>query len=158
MYFLENARISIKISLRFGPNGSINNIPALVQIMAWCRPGDTPLSEPLVVRFTTHICVTRPQWVVGLSVLWDQVWQKPATSVCEAHSTCINNECLGFTTTYPNNPYSYIVYIWCRITEMTQKYNNVYMFRNIIKVVLYAVLWSCHSHTAKFLEDCVIWI
>ena len=25
--------------------GPINNIPALVQIMAWCRPGDKPLSE-----------------------------------------------------------------------------------------------------------------
>ena len=25
----------------------INNIPALVQIMAWRRPGDKPLSEPM---------------------------------------------------------------------------------------------------------------
>ena len=25
---------------------TINNIPALVQIMAWCRPGDKPLYEP----------------------------------------------------------------------------------------------------------------
>ena len=28
--------------------GPINNIPALVQIMAWCRPGDKPLSEPMM--------------------------------------------------------------------------------------------------------------
>ena len=27
------------------PKGPINNIPALVQIMAWPRPGDKPLSE-----------------------------------------------------------------------------------------------------------------
>ena len=38
----------------------INNIPALVQIMAWRRPGDKPLSEALVVRLLTHICVARP--------------------------------------------------------------------------------------------------
>ena len=31
--------------------------------MAWRRPGDKPLSEPIVVRLPTHICVTRPQWV-----------------------------------------------------------------------------------------------
>ena len=42
----ENVWISIKISLKFVPKVSINNIPALVQIMAWCRLGDKPLSEP----------------------------------------------------------------------------------------------------------------
>ena len=35
----ENVRNSIKISLKFIPKVRINNIPALVQIMAWCRPG-----------------------------------------------------------------------------------------------------------------------
>ena len=34
----ENVRISIKISLKFVPKGPINNIPALVQIMAWPAP------------------------------------------------------------------------------------------------------------------------
>ena len=59
----ENVRISIKFSLTFVPKGPINNIPALVQIMAWCRPGDKPLSESVMVSLLTHICVTRPQWV-----------------------------------------------------------------------------------------------
>ena len=58
----ENVRISINISLKFVPKGLINNIPALVQIMAWPRPGDKPLSEPMMVSLLTHICVTRPQW------------------------------------------------------------------------------------------------
>ena len=31
--------------------------------MAWCRPGDKPLSEPMVVSLLTHICFTRPQWL-----------------------------------------------------------------------------------------------
>ena len=59
----EHGWISIKISLKFVPKGRINNIPALVQIMAWRRPGDKPLSEPMMVTLPTHICVTRPQWV-----------------------------------------------------------------------------------------------
>ena len=40
-----------------------NKIPVLVQILAWHRPGHKPLSEPMMVSFLTHICVTRPQWV-----------------------------------------------------------------------------------------------
>ena len=43
----ESVRISIKILLKFVPKGPIKNIPALVQIMAWRRPGDKPLSEPI---------------------------------------------------------------------------------------------------------------
>ena len=62
----ENAWIPIKISLKFVPQGPINNIPALVQIMAWRRPGDKPLSGLMMVRLPTHICVTRPQWVKRL--------------------------------------------------------------------------------------------
>ena len=41
--------------------GPMNNIPSLVQIMDWRRPGDKPLSEPMMVSLLTHICVTRPQ-------------------------------------------------------------------------------------------------
>ena len=54
----ENAEISI-------------NIPVLVQVMAWrlvigadnglVRPGDRPLSVPMMVRLPTQICVTRPR-------------------------------------------------------------------------------------------------
>ena len=63
IFLNENVRISIKISLKFVPKGPIDNIPALDQIMAWRRPGDKPLSEPMMVSLPTHICVTRPQWV-----------------------------------------------------------------------------------------------
>ena len=69
IFLNENVSISIKISLRFDPKGPNNNIPAMVQIMAWRRPGDKPLSEPMVVSFPTHICVTRPQWVHYLSTI-----------------------------------------------------------------------------------------
>ena len=61
IFLNENARISIRISLKFVPKGPIKNCPSLVQMMAWRRPGDKPLSEPMMVRLLTHICVTRPQ-------------------------------------------------------------------------------------------------
>ena len=57
----ENVWIPIKISLKFVPKGSINYIPALVQIMTWRRTGDKPLSEPMMVSLLAHVCVTRPQ-------------------------------------------------------------------------------------------------
>ena len=43
--------ILINISLKFVPKGPINNIPALVQIMAWCQIGAKPLSEPTMAWF-----------------------------------------------------------------------------------------------------------
>ena len=63
IFLNESVWISIKISLKCVPRGPIDNIPALVQIMAWRRLGDKSLSEPMMVRLPTHICVTRPQWV-----------------------------------------------------------------------------------------------
>ena len=49
------------ISLNFVPIVPINNNPALLQIMAWCRPSEKPLSEPTMTSLLTHIWVTRPQ-------------------------------------------------------------------------------------------------
>ena len=63
IFLNENVWISIEISLKFVPKGQINNNPALVQIMAWRRPGNKPLSETVMVSLLTHLCVTRPQWV-----------------------------------------------------------------------------------------------
>ena len=63
IFLNENIWILIKISLKFVPKGPINNIAALVQIMAWRRPGGKPLSGPMMVSLLTHICVARPQWV-----------------------------------------------------------------------------------------------
>ena len=62
-FFNENVWISLKISQKFDPKFPVNNISSLVQIMAWRRPGDKPLSEPMMVSLQMHICVTRPQWV-----------------------------------------------------------------------------------------------
>ena len=63
IFLNEHAWMPIKIALKFVPQGPINNIPTLVQIMAWHRPGNKPLLWPMMVRLPMHICVTRPQWV-----------------------------------------------------------------------------------------------
>ena len=59
----ENIWISLNISLKLVPEVQIDYIPTLVQIMAWRRSGDKPLSGTLMVSLLMHICVTRPQWV-----------------------------------------------------------------------------------------------
>ena len=64
IFIHENVWVPIKISWKFVPNGPVNNIPAMFQIMAWRRPGDKPLSEPMMVSLPTHLCVARPQWVI----------------------------------------------------------------------------------------------
>ena len=48
----ENVWFSIKISLKIVPKSPMNNIPALIQIMAWRPSGDKPLSEPMMALFT----------------------------------------------------------------------------------------------------------
>ena len=63
IFFNESCCILIKFSLKYARKDPIDNNPALVQIMAWHRSGNKPLSEPTMISLPTHICVTRPQWV-----------------------------------------------------------------------------------------------
>ena len=97
IFMNENNRISIEISLKFVPKGLFNNIPALVLIMAWRRPGDKPLSEPMMVRSLTHICVTRPQWecvtltgIPGIqNMFWSGLCNQPHND--HKHGWCCNS-------------------------------------------------------------------
>ena len=63
IFLNENVLILIKLSMKFIPKGPTNNISALDQIMAWRRPGNKPLSQPMMIILLVHICTTRPQWV-----------------------------------------------------------------------------------------------
>ena len=107
IFFNENVWISITISLKFVPKVRINNIPALVQIMAWRRLGDKPLSETMMVTLLMHICVTRPQWVK----LWDEItYPFPNTYSCTIEVwESVSNSILHFiidVITYPFWDYS----------------------------------------------------
>ena len=68
VFLNENIWILINISLKFVNNGQINNITALVEIMAWCRQGDNPSSEPMMFSLLMHICVIWPQQVNHIRV------------------------------------------------------------------------------------------
>ena len=63
IFLNENIWISIMISPRSVPKGPVNDMPALVQIMACHLDGVKPLSEPMRVSLPMHIHVTLPQWV-----------------------------------------------------------------------------------------------
>ena len=75
----------------------INNIPAMVQIMAWHWPEDKLLSEPMMVSLLTHICITRPLWV---NSLWpnDAIWQHGSMSTLVQVMAC----CLTAPSRYLN--------------------------------------------------------
>ena len=79
IFLNENVWISFKILLKFVLTVRINNISALVQIMAWRRPGDKPLSKPMMISLPTHVCVTRPrwsQWLPAQASQWiSQIWK-----------------------------------------------------------------------------------
>ena len=63
----ENVWIPMKISLKFVPKGSINNIPALFQIMDWRRSGDKPLSEPMIVYRRIYASLGLNEITIGKS-------------------------------------------------------------------------------------------
>ena len=69
IFLNENVWISIKLSLKFVFKGLINDIPALVQIMSWHRPGTKPLYEPMMAILLMHICVTWAEWA---NYAWNQ--------------------------------------------------------------------------------------
>ena len=96
IFLNENAWILITILLKFVHRGPINNIPALVQIMAWRRPGDKPLSGPMMVRLPTHICVTRPQWINAKT---PQRWTQGVARIPLAGFSC--HLSAGFTDMNP---------------------------------------------------------
>ena len=103
IFLNENVSVSIKISPKFVPKGPINNIPALVQVMAWHRPGDKPLPEPMLVSLLTHKCVTRPQWVKMKT--WISNYMPQYYERC----TCSNSPCLNISGGLAKLPLSMVM-------------------------------------------------
>ena len=58
-----NVWISIKISLKFALKVQVYNTPALIQIMAWCHPGDKPLSGPMMVSLQIYASLSHKQLI-----------------------------------------------------------------------------------------------
>ena len=51
IFWNRNDWIPIQISLKYVPRSSIDNKPASVQVMAWRRTGDKPLTELMMTQF-----------------------------------------------------------------------------------------------------------
>ena len=98
MRFRQLKSNSIKISQKFVPQFLINNIPALVHIMAWHRPGGKPLLEPIMARLLTHIFVTRPQRVKSIHCNSFDYWtpvQTPVSPVTiKLTTSCHDTKCI----------------------------------------------------------------
>ena len=52
IFMNEKVCILIRTSVKFVPKVPIDNKSMLVQVMAWRRIGDKPLSEPMLTQFT----------------------------------------------------------------------------------------------------------
>ena len=84
IFLNKNVWIAIKISLKFVPKGPVNNIPALVQIKAWRRPGDKPLSEAMLVSLPTHIYASLCPNELMLTKIPGAIWRHCASMTWDA--------------------------------------------------------------------------
>ena len=80
----------------FNPRGLVNDNPALVKLMAWRRPEDKLLYEPMMISLLAHIYVTRPQWInivmqerngccFANKTFWTHFWWENGGSLCTYH-------------------------------------------------------------------------
>ena len=127
IFFNENVWISFKVSLKFVPNNSINNIAALVQIMAWCRPGDKPLSERTMVSLPTHICVTRPQWIKSLTE------REITDCFCNTHKMRVDMKCR-------------LTSVWISIIKLRRCHGHLI---SRICIISYLLLWQMVRSTRQ---------
>ena len=125
MYFVDgNVWISIKMSLKIVRKVSINEIPTMVQLMAWRRLGGKPLSKPMMVSLLTHICVTRPPCVNVSTFFCSQetqaknyeVWKlsnAPKYLVCAHHSIRYENSKISFPFNFFLwHTFTFSLYVW----------------------------------------------
>ena len=97
-FFNENVWILITISLKFVPKDPINNIPALVLVMAWYQSGNMSLAEPMKVRLSTHICIT---WLQSVKMFqWCLCNYGTMVYLCLLLNLVVLKSSLGHTNIY----------------------------------------------------------
>ena len=139
-YFNANVRVSLKISLRFLPKVRINNIPALVQMMAWRRPGEIHYMKP-GCPIHWRIYASR-----GLNMLiWLKwIFSNGVSDFCSKHAT------------YPwiSNFMQVIFIYFYNLTLPNEKYklNRVYLPSNIMKLNLLLTVMSLFLYNPKIIK------
>ena len=84
----------IDISLKFVLKGQINNILALVQIMAQCQTGNEPLSEPMLTQFN-DVYMQHQVNVAIFFIARQNDYQIVSLNLYEEHS--LKNKIVSFT-------------------------------------------------------------
>ena len=92
----------------------INNIPTLVQIMAWRRPGDKPLFEPITVSLLTHICHS-----ASMGKQCGSIWNHEPMATMDQ---VLTYSCIG-TCHWLNQCWFYILYNLSPPKHISLKYN-----------------------------------
>ena len=131
---------------QFFPKVRIDNFPALVWIMAWCRPGHKLLSEPMMVNLLTHMCVTRYQWVntLRLCVAYMHQW----TWVIIASGNGLSAaRCQALTRTN-----IYLISVWRSGIHLSEIQINILWLSLKVHIKLspitHETFWSSLSHSS----------
>ena len=149
------------ISLKFVPKVSINNIPALVQIMAWRRSGDKLLSEPMMDSLLTHI------YILGLNELisvfstyvplgcdhWCDAQPVSVTLLFKYASVSESRNCLRFccpSCRYSNVSMHYIGIVWNHFIFFYTKMNMSLLVSWWLKSTFVCLFVFCLSVCQQF--------
>ena len=143
IFLNENVIISIKISLKFVPKGPINNIPELFQMMAWRLPGDKPLSEAMMVSLLTHICVTRPQWVIHHITCYGKHQQRIAQDMI----SCMYWVFRGFEVRMALSSGPRVSYSTTQNTVLLTAYSKSILLKLLLTLIL---IWSLSPGNMRF--------
>ena len=103
--------------------------------MAWRRPGDKPLSEPMVVySLLAHICATQPQWVnvpwlysvyiISMQHIITSECSWRATTDMHQHDALVVNRHSAISNNHVNSTITSVAWIKPRDTEVTSQLLN----------------------------------
>ena len=109
IFLNENVRISIQFSLKFVPKGSVDNKPALVQVMAWHRTSDKPLPRPMMAQLV--------HWCISVALAGDVLIQ--AVFQCEDHFSM--HRCISYHFAIWQASRQHCCRVACQISEQLEK-------------------------------------
>ena len=143
IFLNENAWIVIEISLWFVPKGLINNMSALVQVVAWRRTCAKPLSNQLWLDYR------RIYASFGLNELKEVRWQLPF----HCYSMCRNSCITGLRICSKEDMFIVRSAIWKCLHNIQMGISSVW-WRNVSKKI--EAKWIHHQmiylHVKLFLE------
>ena len=144
--------------------------------MAWRRPGDKPLSEPMLVFVPTHICVTRPQLNPWQQGSWGQHGSHlgptgPRWAPCWPHELCCLGSIASIEIQAHTNKTGYCTTIhancgWYKKKEIRKFYNQFLRWEDTFYMPKYQELSQYTSsktaHIYKFPSrhvqwHCILW-